>query len=255
MPRGGNMRREWTAEEEAHLRLLLAEGHGYHAVGRVLNRGGATVQAKAEAMGLESRKTSTAARSWSAKDVDTLYGLVERGVTVAAIAKRLKRTVEAVRKRMTLLKLSYRHSAGALSSLGVMRLLGIPGGNPQYAVTRWVRDYGLSAAHPRAGDGGYHIQWLDLVEWLEKPEHWMLYDPARVTEPALREHLLEIRAGQPRWLTCAEVAAQLHVAEDTVATWCRRGRLTALRRRRMWWVREDVAAAFVIPSDRRGIGA
>jgi hypothetical protein len=255
MPRGGNNRREWTAEEEAQLRRLLAEGRGYHAVGLVLHRGGETVRRKAESLGLNDGKAPTAARAWSAKDIDTLYSLVERGVSVAAIAKRLKRTKEAVRRRMTILKLSYRHSAGALSALGVMRLLGTPGANLQYTVVRWVREYGLPAANPRAGGTGYHIQWLDLVEWLEQPEHWMLYDPALVTEATLREHLLEIRVGQPRWLTSAEVAAQRHVVEDTVVTWCRRGRLAALWRLRRWWVREDVAAAFVIPPYQRKSGA
>jgi hypothetical protein len=252
MPRGGNNRREWTAEEEAQLRRLLAEGRGYHAVGLVLHRGGETVRRKAESLGLNDGKAPTAARAWSAKDSDLLYSLVERGVARPAIAKRLRRTEEAVRRRMTILKLSYRHSAGALSALAVMRLLGTPGANLQYTVTRWVQEYGLPAANPRTGGtGGYHIQWLDLVEWLEQPEHWMLYDPMLVTELALREHLLEIRVGQPRWLTCADVAAQRHVVEDTVVTWCRRGRLAALWRKRMWWVREDVAQAFVLPSDRR----
>ena len=92
-------------------------------------------------------------------------------------------------------------------------------------------------------------EWLDLMEWLEESTHWMCYDPAKVTERTLREHLTEIRQGQPRWLAVGDVAARYHVGVGTVAQWREKGILPMVRYGN-YWVRESELDGFVPPAQR-----
>jgi excisionase family DNA binding protein len=105
----------------------------------------------------------------------------------------------------------------------------------------------------RAARNIWHVQWLDLCAWLDEPTHWMMYDPAACTEPTLREHLIEIRQGRPRWLSIGEVAVQYRVGAHTVHQWVKKGFLPAVRYGN-WWIRESDLAGWRIPSERSRAG-
>ena len=190
-------------------------------------------------------------RYWKRAEVDELKRLIDEGYSYDRIAKRLKRSRAAVVIKCR--KLNYRllHTRSALTAREAQRLLGL---SDSKIVTRWITGYGLKARN--GGDPQrplWRIQWLDLMEWLEDPHHWMAYDPAKVTEATLREHLVEIRQGQPRWLTVGEVARRYCVSLGAVQQWREKGLLPMVRYGN-WWARESDLAGFVIPSERSWVG-
>jgi hypothetical protein len=177
--------------------------------------------------------------------------LIDDGYSYDHIARRLRRSPLAVRVKCK--KLNYRllHTRAAMTARDAQRLLGT---RCSKTVTRWITDYGL-----KARNGGepkrslWRIQWLDLMEWLEEPTHWMAYDPAKVAERTLREHLTEIRAGQPRWLTVGEVARRYSVSVKAVIQWREKG-LLPMTRYGNWYVRESDLDGFVAPCERSKVG-
>jgi len=186
-------------------------------------------------------------RYWTAREVDTLITLIDDGHSYDAIAKRLKRSRDAVMVKVKRLRYRLLGSRAALTAREAQALLGL---YCSKAVSRWIVAYGLKARNAGTSDRPlWRIQWLDLCEWLEVPEHWMCYDPAKVTERTLREHLTEIRVGHPRWLAVGEVAARYHVGVGTVAQWRDKGILPMVRYGN-YWVREDELDGFVPPAQR-----
>lgn len=191
------------------------------------------------------------ARYWRRAEVDLLIRLIDDGYNYDAIARRLKRTPVAVRIKAKRLSHRLLRTRSALGARGAQRLLGLACAK---TVTLWIAGYGL-----KARNGGkpkrplWRIQWLDLMAWLEDPRHWMAYNPARVTEPALREHLTEIRQGQPRWLAVGEVARRYCVTVGTVHQWRVKGFLS-MTRYGNWWVRESDIEGWVQPCERSKAG-
>jgi len=125
----------------------------------------------------------------------------------------------------------------------VARLLGL---SDSKTVGLWIREYGLKATNvANRGDKPFwHIDWLDLMEWLEDENHFMMYRPERCTEPALREHLMEIRANHPGWWSVGQVADYWGCSIQLVNTWLQRGKLRSVKYGNNY-VRADEARAFV----------
>lgn len=197
------------------------------------------------------RKKAKRGPAWTTADLDHLKELVDQGYGYAVIARRLKRSEMAVRVKAKRIKYRLLHSRAALTCREVGRLLGLPCSK---TVARWIEAYGLRARNARpSGCPLWRVQWEDLCDWLDDPAHWMAYDPARCTEPPLREHLTEIRAGEPRWLRPGEVAERYIVDSGTVKQWIAKGFLPATRYGN-WWVRESDLADFVPPFARSKAG-
>lgn len=174
-----------------------------------------------------------------------------RGFGYAAIARRLGRSETAVRLKAKRLRYRLLHTRAALTAADVQRLLGL---SCPKSVARWIEAYGLRARNagtPRHPI--YRVQWEDLYAWLEDPAHWMAYDPARCTEPPLREHLAELRQGQPRWLSVGEVARRYCVGCSTVKQWVAKGFLPATRYGN-WWIRESDLDGWLPPCERSKAG-
>jgi len=191
--------------------------------------------------------TPTHPRYWKAREVDQLITLIDEGHNYAIIAKRLKRSRNAVIIKAKRLRYRLLGSRAALTATQAQVLLGL---SCSKIISRWITHYGLTACNGRTACSPlWRIQWLDLMAWLEDPAHWMAYDPAAVTERALREHLTEIRQGQPRWIAAGDVARRYHVSISTVAQWRDKG-LLPMTRYGNYWVRESDLDDFVIPSAR-----
>lgn len=190
-------------------------------------------------------------RFWRQRDVDELKRLIDEGYSYDGIAKSLGRSRNAVIIKAKHQRYSLMTTRAVITTVDVRRMLGL---SCAKSVTRWITGYGL-----KARNGGtkthpiWRIQWLDLMEWLEVPEHWMAYDPAKVTERALREHLTEIRQGQPRWLAVSEVARRYNVGTQTVSQWRIKGILPMVRYGN-WWTRESDLEGFVPPCERSKVG-
>lgn len=185
---------------------------------------------------------------WTSEERDELRALIERGYSYATIARELGRTRPAVVKQVK--DIGYTHPrAGATLPLGqVAQLLGVGSG---HTIQLWVTYYGLPAR--RSGTPTkpiYRVAREDLIAWLERPEHWMKYDPKRVTDQVLRAHLQRIRPGGPYWLTTAEVGRRLYVNHTSVARWIAQGDLPAVRYGN-WWVCIVDLRTFTPPYNQR----
>lgn len=190
-------------------------------------------------------------RDWGQDEISQLIDLVDKGFSYAHIARRLGRTETAVILKAKRIGYRLLHTRAALTCREIGDLLGL---GCQKTAAKWIGRYGL-----KARNGGtkqkpiWRVQWEDLCAWLEDPAHWMAYDPARCTSPPLREHLVEIRQGQPRWLTPGQVAQRYSVGWGTVKQWVEKGFLPATRYGN-WWIRESDLNGWVPPCQRSKAG-
>lgn len=188
---------------------------------------------------------------WTPREVDRLIDLIDQGYGYAHIARRLKRSELAVTLKAKRLGYQLLSTRAALTASDIARLLSL---RCAKVVSIWIRRYGLKARNAsRSVRPLWRVQWEKLCAWLEDPAHWMAYDPARCTDPPLREHLLEIRAGQPRWLRLGDVARRYCVSFQAVAQWITRGHLPATRYGN-WWIRESDLAGWLPPCERSRTG-
>ena len=190
--------------------------------------------------------TRNAGRPWTPRDVDALHRLIDEGHGYTQIAQRLRRTRAAVKKKAQQHRCQLTESRTVLTTQAVADLLGIR----RDTVRLWIGRYGLSARNATTPSHPYwRIDWLDLMAWLEEPTHWMAYDPARVTEWPLREHLTEIRSGQPQWVSARQAAARLCISPRAVSAWIQQERLPAVRYQ-FYWINERDLATFIPPHEQ-----
>lgn len=187
-------------------------------------------------------------RDWFPEEVDRLIQMIEQGYGYAAIARRLKRTPVAVVIKCKRLRCGrITTTLNTLSARDVADLLGKGCGK---SATYWIGRGMLPARN--AGTKRrplWRVQWDDLLLFLEKREHWMAWEPERITDPLLREWALDLRAGPHRWLTPGEVGKQLGVGYGAVNDWIHKGLLAATRYAN-WWVWSGDLEGFTIPGDR-----
>ena len=190
-------------------------------------------------------------RPWTAHDIDHLYTLIDAGYSYNAIARRLKRSRVAVMIKAKRLNHRLLTTRAALTCRAVADLLGL---GCAKTVTRWIEGYGLKARNGGTAEKPlWRIQWDDLTAFLDDPSHWMMFDPERCTDRLLREHLLESRIDQPRWLSIGDVTSRYHVGNHTVNKWIQDGLLPATRYGN-WYVRESDLVNFVPPYERSKVG-
>lgn len=183
---------------------------------------------------------------WSVNEQTRLETLIESGASYSTIAKRLKRSRNAVQIKCQRMRLRVRCVRATLSTRDVAATLGL---SCSKTVVRWIERYGL-----RATNGGdtrplWRVQWDDLLDWMEDRAHWMAYDPTRILDLALREWACELRTGPHRWLTPGQVGTRLHVGVGAVNDWIMKGEIPATRYGN-WWVWSGDLDGFVIPGNR-----
>lgn len=190
-------------------------------------------------------------RNWSQDEISRLIDLIDQGHGYAAIARRLGRSKEAVLLKAQRINHRLLRSRAALTAREVGKLLGL---GCSKTVSRWIERYGLKARNAGTKHKPlWRVQWEDVCAWLEEPEHWMAYDPTRCTNPSLREHLIELRAGRPRWLTPGDVARRYCVTWQAVKQWISKGFLPAVRYGN-WWINERDLAGWLPPCERSKAG-
>lgn len=233
------IRRPWTAADDALLCSLWGTDTPRSEIAARLGRTQAATKNRASKIGATNPKPPR----WTARDLFQLDMLLDQGLPDAAIARRLKRTPEAInlaRKRHGLQSRSDR----LMSARTVADLMGL---GCAKTVTRWMQRGYL--AGKRGPCRGPHRQWqVDeeaLWRFIENRRHWHRWQPERITDAGLREWAMELRDGV-RFLTPGEVAWRLCVGTATVNTWIRGGLLPAVRNGN-WLIRESDLEGFTPP--------
>ena len=127
----------------------------------------------------------------SPDEVARLEVMVDEGRGYDWIARKLGRSREAVMLKAARIGHRVMTTAATLSARDVALLLGL---GCSKTVVRWVREYGLPGRNAGRKDRPlWRIAPSDLVAWLERPEHWMKYDPRLIAAPELRDRLQRLR--------------------------------------------------------------
>lgn len=184
-------------------------------------------------------------RNWSAEQIARLEELLERGLNDQAIGRTLGRSANAVnvmRKRRGLAS----RTEHLLSSHAVADRLGF---GCSKSVVRLIR-----AGYLRGRRGqrrGANRQWYvtedAVLAFLEDERFWHLWEPARITDPDLRDWAMELP--RPRYLTLTQVAERYAVASGSVGNWLDKGVLPFVRRGNRL-IPETALAGFVPPCER-----
>ena len=239
-------RRPWTAADDALLRSLWGTDTPRSEIAARLGRTQAATKNRASKIGATNPKPPR----WTARDLFRLDMLLDQGLSDAAIARRLKRTPEAIsltRKRHGLKSRSSR----LMSARMVADLMGV---GCAKSVIAWI-EHGYLAGKRGPRRGPYRQWQVDeeaLWRFIENRYHWHRWEPERITDPALREWAMELRAGV-RFLTPGEVAWRCCVDASAVNVWIHNGLLPAVRNGN-WLVRESDLEGFVPPHQRSRAG-
>lgn len=190
-------------------------------------------------------------RPWSATEDWQLLGLVERDLTLAEIAARLGRGIQAVEDRLTALGVRVRDARG-YTTRAVAERLGVD----WHRVAEWVRRGWLRSRTAPIRTATFRlISHEQLLQFLADERYWHLWETERIRDSALREWAREVR-GDVRYLTVAEAARRLCMTPGAVNKAVREGRLTAVRRGTCvgapWLIRSDQLV--LAPDGRRGRG-
>jgi hypothetical protein len=261
--------RRWGASDE---RDVAPRADGWRDLAPQLaawDDAGVTVPEQAELLGLRRTQLagirarlikagllaarSTRGREWPKADEDNLIDLVEQGHGYDELARRFKRSRVAIILKCRRLGIRVTTTLATLSARDVARVLGKKCGK---SVTSWIELGWLPARN--AGGEGHHalwrIQWDDLTAFMERREHWMAWDPARIDDPAFREWAQELRAAAGgTWLSIGEVARRYCVDERAVNAWIRKGWLPATRYGNWWFWSADIEG-WVAPCERSKVG-
>lgn len=186
-------------------------------------------------------------RPWTQEEVDLLDELLDAGRDDAWIARRLGRSPNAIKIRRQRMGLPSRRGRGS-TARAVGALLGLACSK---RVTWWI-EQGWLRAYRGQRIGRSRREWViqedALLEFLQNPAHWHLWDVEAITDAGLREWAREMR-GEARYLTTGEVARRYFVSTNAVQSWISRGLLPAVRRAN-WLVPEQALADFVPPYNR-----
>lgn len=183
-------------------------------------------------------------QAWTTREHRIMHTMLSNGLPYQFIADRLGRSHASVKGRAAWAGVRQATSTDLLTIRQVKDIFGI---KSNLTVPRWIERVWL---HPNNGTV-YRFDMLDVLAMIENPDTWYGWDPHKLTDDDTRAWALECRANGPRWLTTADIAAQLHVSPDTVVTWINNGLLPASKYGRVFYVLESDVAAFVPPCERQ----
>jgi excisionase family DNA binding protein len=182
--------------------------------------------------------------TWTRTDHTRLETLLEAGLSYAAAAKKLRRSVVALQVKASRRRLTRGRADAILHARDVERLLGIPN---RMAATRWIRRGWLAATNTSAGHRPtWRITQEAMYAFLSDARYSFAWHPALIPDPELRAWATRIRATQPRWLTTTEAAARLGVSVRLVSRWCQSGALPATKYQ-SWHICETALDTFRAP--------
>lgn len=160
-------RHRWTPEEDDYVRVHY-EGtfRSCEAIARVLERTPYAVKARVSTLGLAK---ITDRKPWTAAEVDRLQILLEQ-YAVLTVARKMKRSVNAVSVKAKVLGFSRRNRSGWYTKAEVCTILG----KDHKWVQRRIDDGSLEASwhngrHPRQpGSGMWHIGEKSLKAFIRR---------------------------------------------------------------------------------------
>ena len=136
---------------------------------------------------------------------------------------------------------------GYLTANRAARTLGVD----VHAVCRWIERGWLPARLlPFRNRRVWRIREEDLKRFIIKPEHWILFRPERVRDPALaRLVALAVERWGDEWLTPGQVAEMHGVDRRDVNRFIHAGKLPGVKWGN-WWVRRSDAEQVYFPRGR-----
>lgn len=218
-----------TDDERQQILGLAQQGISLTAIARRLGRPKTNLMAtyrRYQRAGLIPTARSVKGPPWTARQVNDLLNLIESGYSYEHIARRLKRSVNAIIIKAKRLGVRITTTNATMSARVVANTLGL---RCSKIVTRWIRLGWLHARDAGAKRPLWRISWDDLTAFMENPDYWIAWKPECISDLALREWAMEVRSGAERYLTHAEVARHYCVGRDTVGQWIDKGWLRALR--------------------------
>lgn len=230
-------RQPWTAADDAALRDMAAAGLPDGTIAETLGRTPRSVSWRRGVLGLVPPRPP----AWTTREEWRLLGLLESHATYARIAAELGRTVAAVKARCFRLggrrRGTTRTTAGGQPLAVIARMFGVD----DTTVAWWVGRGWLRASRTAAQVGGRSFTMVDrtdLLGFVRDERRWHLFDPARITDPVLRDEAREVRGGLVFWST-VEVGRRLGLTHGQVNHLIRQGRIRAVKRGPAWLVRSD----------------
>lgn len=187
----------------------------------------------------------TPERIWTPDDEARVRLGIAHGWSDATIGRWLGRTATAVHVRANRLGISYLQPTTA-SAAEVARALGV---KCNKTVIRWAQLGWLPVERSSTMPGAkWRFLWADVWAFCEDLQYWMAWRPERLTDPARRTWAMELRKGQPQWLTPGQVAQRCNVARNVVNAWIGQFGLKATRYGN-WWINERDLEGWVPPGE------
>lgn len=188
-------------------------------------------------------------RYWTRRDINTLMAMLERGHGYDQVAQKLGIDRRRVQWKAASLGVSVRNLPVYGTCEVKRRFLR---GAGRVRVLRWIDEGHLRATSTLSQGWGtqWRIRHEDLLEFLERRECWMEWDPADVLDLSTRLWITEVRQNEGwRWLTVDEVSEMLGYASSWMSAHCRRGTFlgvlpgtcNVVKQCGQWWIRSDVA--------------
>lgn len=183
-------------------------------------------------------------RAWTPNELAEIEDLIGQGWSDERLAKRFGCTVNGIRLARKRYGIPSRTEA-LLNCRVIAERLGIACSK---SVARWIQRGWLRGrrGQRRGGNRQWYVTEDALLAFLEDPDHWHRWDPARIVDRDLREWAEELRAGV-EFLTLSEVAERTFVQPKTVGQWIDKGWLPAVRHGNRL-VRESDLAGFTLPT-------
>jgi hypothetical protein len=213
----------WTPADLERLRAYWAARVPLVDIAEALGRTPAAVQERKRLLGLTRKRP----RDYTPEEDWRMAELLEAHTPYPAVAAALGRTEGSVRGRATLLGTPMTRANGRTVT-AVSRLLGVE----SKTVAWWVREGWLRAVGPGTpmGKGTLRVvEEEDLTAFLEDEALWHLWEPSRITDPALRDWATAERRGLV-FLTGAQAGDRLGLSHHRVNQLIHKGRLRAVRR-------------------------
>ena len=181
--------------------------------------------------------------AWTPNEISELEDRIGQGWSNERLAKHFNTTVNGIQLARKRHGVPSRTEA-LLNCRTIAEQLGIRCGK---SVRRWIEQGWLRGrrGQRRGGNRQWYVTEDALLTFLEDPDHWHRWDPARIVDRDMREWAREMRAGV-RFLTLPEVAERYFVQPKTVAQWIDKGWLPAVRHGNRL-VRESDLASFTLP--------
>lgn len=231
---GTGTKRPWTEADDAMLRRLSLADVSRAEIAATLERTVPAINGRRVALGLTRPKQPP----WTRAEINRLGDLIDAHTPYDKIARLMKRSRNGIIlacKR----KLGERlRAANGLTIRRVAQLVIGEGGHGQKTVAWWVNKRWLKAKSSGLERNIRVVEYDDLMNFLEAERFWHLYDPARVTDPALRAHLTDLRRGLS-FVGTKEAGRRLGLTHNAVQRRIVEDKLRAVKRGPNWLIRSD----------------